>query len=202
MKTTYKWMLALLISCHFGITACNEAKKEDTTTANTNQPEGKEGASIKPAVATSEGFKSQVDGIATDYLATKDALVASDSAQTNTTITSLLENIRKVDAASLSAEAQQKWQTHQQALEKTAQQVQNVQGLEAKRAAFEDLSKNVYQMVTDFGTSATLYKQYCPMALNDKGAYWLSAQSEIKNPYFGDAMLTCGEVQETLTFAE
>lgn len=60
----------------------------------------------------------------------------------------------------------------------------------------------MYQLVTDFGTSTTLYKQYCPMALNDKGAYWLSAQSDIKNPYFGDAMLTCGEVQETLTFAK
>jgi Cu(I)/Ag(I) efflux system membrane fusion protein len=35
------------------------------------------------------------------------------------------------------------------------------------------------------------------MALNDKGAYWLSEFEEIRNPYFGDAMLTCGEVVET-----
>jgi Cu(I)/Ag(I) efflux system membrane fusion protein len=168
----------------------------------TGQTEDKAAPQIKPAVETSEGFKSQVDGIATDYLATKDALVASDSTQTNAKVNTLLENIRKVDAASLSPEAQQKWQTHQQSLEKAAQQVQIAKGLEAKRTAFEDLSTNMYQLVTDFGTTSTLYKQYCPMALNDKGAFWLSAQSDIKNPYFGDAMLTCGEVQETITFAK
>ena len=45
-----------------------------------------------------------------------------------------------------------------------------------------------------FGTTGeTIYYQYCPMARDNKGAYWLSAVEEIKNPYFGDAMLTCGE---------
>ena len=33
------------------------------------------------------------------------------------------------------------------------------------------------------------------MALEDQGAYWLSEFKEIKNPYFGDAMLKCGEVK-------
>ena len=36
------------------------------------------------------------------------------------------------------------------------------------------------------------------MAGNDKGAYWLSKESKIKNPYFGDEMLTCGSVKETI----
>jgi Cu(I)/Ag(I) efflux system membrane fusion protein len=203
MKTNYKWILALFTAFSVSLAACNEAKKEDNaTTENAGQTEEKATAQIKPAVETSEGFKSQIDGIATDYLATKDALVASDSAQANSKVSTLLENISKVEAASLSPDAQQKWQTHQQSLQKAAQQVQSAQGLEAKRTAFEDLSTNMYQLVTDFGTTSTLYKQYCPMALNDKGAYWLSAQSDIKNPYFGDAMLTCGEVQETLTFAK
>jgi Cu(I)/Ag(I) efflux system membrane fusion protein len=36
------------------------------------------------------------------------------------------------------------------------------------------------------------------MAFNDKGAYWLSDKEAIRNPYFGDKMLTCGSVEETL----
>jgi len=45
-----------------------------------------------------------------------------------------------------------------------------------------------------------VYYQFCPMAIDNKGAYWLSEESDIKNPYFGDAMLTCGETKETLKF--
>ena len=31
-----------------------------------------------------------------------------------------------------------------------------------------------------------------------KGAIWLSETKEIKNPYLGGKMLTCGEVQEEI----
>ena len=46
--------------------------------------------------------------------------------------------------------------------------------------------------------SGTLYIEYCPMANNNEGAFWLSNEKEIKNPYFGEMMLKCGSVKETL----
>jgi membrane fusion protein, copper/silver efflux system len=36
------------------------------------------------------------------------------------------------------------------------------------------------------------------MANGDQGAYWFSAEKEIRNPYFGDMMLSCGETRETI----
>jgi len=36
------------------------------------------------------------------------------------------------------------------------------------------------------------------MADNNKGAAWISAQKDIRNPYYGDAMLTCGRVIRTI----
>jgi Cu(I)/Ag(I) efflux system membrane fusion protein len=36
------------------------------------------------------------------------------------------------------------------------------------------------------------------MAFDNKGAYWLSETEEIRNPYFGDVMLGCGETKEIL----
>lgn len=36
------------------------------------------------------------------------------------------------------------------------------------------------------------------MAMGQQGAYWLSESQEIKNPYFGDQMLKCGETKEVL----
>jgi len=37
------------------------------------------------------------------------------------------------------------------------------------------------------------------MANNNKGAKWLSVEAEIRNPYYGDAMLSCGSVVEVLS---
>jgi hypothetical protein len=42
--------------------------------------------------------------------------------------------------------------------------------------------------------TAVVYRQYCPM----KKSYWLSESPAIENPYYGNQMLTCGEVKETL----
>jgi Cu(I)/Ag(I) efflux system membrane fusion protein len=69
--------------------------------------------------------------------------------------------------------------------------------VEVQRSHFETLSDNLISAVAYFGVEEnTVYKQYCPMAFKDKGAFWLSGEKEIKNPYFGEAMLTCGEVKE------
>ena len=36
------------------------------------------------------------------------------------------------------------------------------------------------------------------MADNNNGAYWLSKEEKVLNPYFGDAMLKCGEVKQVI----
>ena len=71
--------------------------------------------------------------------------------------------------------------------------------LETQREAFAPLSQTLYQSLRQFAvTGLDIYYQYCPMADSDQGAYWLSELQEINNPYFGEAMLKCGETRETL----
>ena len=71
--------------------------------------------------------------------------------------------------------------------------------IEAQRAAYSTLSNEFIELVKKSGLSGgELFVDYCPMALNDKGAYWLSSNKEIRNPYFGEKMMTCGEVKETI----
>jgi Cu(I)/Ag(I) efflux system membrane fusion protein len=147
-----------------------------------------------------DAFKPQLDKVIKAYLATKDALVATDAGQTDQKTGELLSALGQVDAAPLPADAGEKWTEHRKIMERAATSMQAAQNIEAKRTSFEDLSKAAYALVNDFGAGTTLYKEYCPMAFNDKGAFWLSAKSEIKNPYFGDKMLECGEVQEVLQF--
>jgi hypothetical protein len=70
--------------------------------------------------------------------------------------------------------------------------------IEAQRVAFETLSMNLYDVAKEGGAGITIYKQYCPMAFDDKGAFWLSSEKQVLNPYFGASMLRCGSVKETI----
>ncbi|SEW50394.1 DUF3347 domain-containing protein [Chitinophaga arvensicola] len=74
-------------------------------------------------------------------------------------------------------------------------------GLEGKRASFQMVSDMLFDLVKNTGLKGhTIYHQYCPMAFDDKGAYWLSDKAAIQNPYFGHKMLTCGETTDSLTY--
>ncbi|NEU07283.1 DUF3347 domain-containing protein [Flavihumibacter sp. R14] len=80
-----------------------------------------------------------------------------------------------------------------------AGRVASIKGLDAQRAELEELTKVVEALVKAGKlTSGVIYKQYCPMAGNNKGAYWLSSEKDIKNPYFGEEMLNCGETKEEI----
>jgi hypothetical protein len=59
------------------------------------------------------------------------------------------------------------------------------------------LSKDVNDLIKVFGTNKKLYQDYCPMADDGKIAIWISEIKEIKNPYKGSKMLTCGSVKKT-----
>jgi len=70
--------------------------------------------------------------------------------------------------------------------------------IKTQRAAFEKVSKDLEVLFSGKITSGTIYKQYCPMAFNGEGGYWLSDSKEVRNPYYGDQMLTCGVVDSEI----
>ena len=76
--------------------------------------------------------------------------------------------------------------------------VAGAQDLEGRREAFIALSGEIIRIGSGLEhPGSPLYVQFCPMADSGNGAYWISDREEIRNPYYGDAMLTCGEVTET-----
>ncbi len=70
--------------------------------------------------------------------------------------------------------------------------------IEAQRENFIALSQNMIALVSNFDEIEEIYIQRCPMANNNKGATWLSRNKEIRNPYFGEQMLGCGETIQSL----
>ncbi len=185
------------------LSACQSGQSgHEENTSATTETDLPSSTPVKVAYVTDDKFSTSVNRVVDNYLAVKDALVASDVQQANMKTGDLIAALNGADMMSLTPEAAQKWTEHRKIMERAATSMQAATDINTKRASFEDLSKAAYALVNDFGASQTLYKEYCPMAFNDKGAWWLSAKSEIRNPYFGDKMLECGEVQEVLSFGE
>jgi len=74
----------------------------------------------------------------------------------------------------------------------------NTQNIEEQRESFSAFTAVVKNMLEGKIESGTIYYDYCPMAFNGKGAYWLANEEQIQNPYFGDKMLNCGTVESRL----
>lgn len=70
--------------------------------------------------------------------------------------------------------------------------------IDHQREHFESLSIDINDLITLLGTSKTLYQDFCPMAGEGKGAIWLSEIKEIKNPYLGTKMTTCGSIKKQI----
>jgi Cu(I)/Ag(I) efflux system membrane fusion protein len=135
------------------------------------------------------------------YYSLKDALVATSSTKADEAASKLLSAAElfnhglgnKPEYATLHPELQRVMSTTDALIA-----LKN-EDIEGKRTKFADISDAMYKVATlSRLKNAGVYHQYCPMAMNDKGAYWLSAESEIKNPYYGKKMLECGEVKDSL----
>ncbi len=108
-------------------------------------------------------------------------------------------NASEASAVALRLNEAQKAAVSNQELEKALMAIAQSNDVAAQRALFEDVSTLVEaEIALQTITSGTIYKQYCPMAFQGEGAYWLSDSKEVRNPYFGDKMLKCGTVEKEL----
>lgn len=91
------------------------------------------------------------------------------------------------------------WHQHAKLYERVLKEFRHESTISAKRSYFAHISEIVYCTVKSFGLGATLSNVYfCPMALDGKGAFWLTESNNVQNPYFGETMENCVELSETL----
>lgn len=131
------------------------------------------------------------------YLDLKNALVKDNSTEAAAAGVALEDAFKKFDKKNLT-EAQIKLynDVEDDAREHAEHIGANGGDIEHQREHFISLSKDIYDLVKELGSSQVLYNTFCPMANNGKGAMWLSETKTIKNPYFGKKMMTCGSVKE------
>jgi Cu(I)/Ag(I) efflux system membrane fusion protein len=167
------------------------SKEKKSTESTQIKGVKKQSASISPK------FQSQLAQSLESYLKLKDAFVASDEKQVILEARKVLNSLNSIDMNLLDSQNHSLWMKLYKPLKDNLKGMIEMKGIKMKRMHFSSLSDAFTKVLDTFTiqTSTKLYQEFCPMAFDNKGAYWISADKDIKNPYFGKAMLSCGEVK-------
>lgn len=154
---------------------------------------------MKMDMSIDENFKKQLTAVYKAQLDLQDAFLATDAVGTKEQVPMVKTALEKVNMSLVKGEMHNHWMASLKVLNETLDKMSATKDIKMQRLAYADFNDALYSAIKMFGTSGeTIYYQFCPMARDNEGAYWLSAVKDIKNPYFGDAMLTCGENKEVI----
>ena len=144
-------------------------------------------------------FQEQLKTVFDDYIMLKTALTNDQSEKAKTAAQTLQKSLTQVDLALLKDKnANNHWAQLEKELKASSNEIAQTSDIKTQRNHFISLSAHLINAMKAFGINQEIYIDFCPMANNNEGAYWLSTEKEIQNPYYGQAMLKCGEVRETI----
>jgi len=158
--------------------ACNQSEKKTVETKDSNQVD----SSIKTSVVIKDEKKSEIFD---QYEDLKNALVNSDSAEAQRFSTKLEKSLATYEGCESTASI--------------ARKISETTNIIFQRKEFTALSMDLIAFIKSGEIEkGTIYVQHCPMANKGDGGDWLSTEKDIKNPYYGKEMLTCGRVVEEI----
>ncbi len=143
-------------------------------------------------------FQQQLNKVFESYINLKDALVNDDVKKVSENSNNLLNDLAQVDMKLVKGEAHNHWMSLEKEIKSSAKSISSTSDINEHRNHFKHLSSHLIKAVQLFGVNEKVYVEFCPMANNNNGAYWLSKEEKVINPYFGEAMLTCGEVKQVI----
>lgn len=184
-------MAFVFIACDSNTGKTTETKTElgDTTTEN------KSDTTTSSATAAASDFS--INEIVSNYLKLKNALTKDDTKSAAAAGNAIVANLAGLDANNLPAAQKKAFTDVADDAKEHSEHIGNNAGkLDHQREHFALLSKDVNDLIKTFGAGQKLYQDYCPMYNDSKGAIWISETKEIKNPYYGSKMLTCGSVKK------
>lgn len=174
-----KKYISLFIGITLALVSCKNDPKTATPPALTSGDLNTTKTSEK---VTFNSPKNQL--LYTDYLAIKAAMVNTNGTKTEDAANKLVTNFNSAPKYAL--------------IKQIAALIASTSDIEKQREFFVGLTEETTKILKADIQSGKIHQQYCPMAFDGKGGYWLSDSEEIRNPYFGDVMLACGEVIEIL----
>ena len=145
-----------------------------------------------------KAFQQQLNSVYESYINLKNALVEDNTNKVSQDANTLLDNLSQVDMKLVKDKTHNHWMSLAKEIKSSATSISKTTDLKQQRSHFKHLSSHLINTVQLFGVNEKVYVEFCPMANNNNGAYWLSKEEKVINPYFGEAMLTCGEVKQVI----
>ena len=143
---------------------------------------------VQRSFAQDNADQKQLSQLLNSYFRVKDALTRDNSGDAALNAAEFLKTANGISNRTIS-------EGNRNALVKDAGIISDSKDIKKQREVFANFSTNMYALAKSLKlVSQPVYYQYCPM----KKAYWLSNDKVIKNPYYGNAMLTCGKITETI----
>ena len=143
--------------------------------------------------------KKSLQPLFDNYFKLKDALASDDFENAKASGVAMNNSLGKIDMNLFKADAHSQWMQQSTALKAALQHIEHLSDFKDIIENFIKISDSMIAIAESFNPlSTTIYIQNCPMADSNKGADWLSKEKEILNPYFGQAMLGCGENTKTI----
>jgi len=177
----------------FTFTACNSTGSKQIN--NTDSAQTQANTTAAPATAVNA---KPADGILTGYINLKNSLASDNGSDAAKNGQEILDAISKFDNSSLTPDQKKTFLGLVGDIKENSEHInENADKIDHQREHFEMLSKDIYDLAKSVGTDKTLYLDSCPMYDNGK-ATWISEIKEIKNPYLGKKMDTCGAIKETI----
>ncbi|WP_316822990.1 DUF3347 domain-containing protein [Pedobacter gandavensis] len=178
--------LLFLAACS---SSSNKNQNDITSEATVSKDAGPE-SPVKTA-ATTELLNS--------YLKLKNAFTTDNDKEAAEAGNEMVAGFTSFDIESLTPEQSKAYTDIKDDAKEHAEHIAaNVGNIKHQREHFDILSKDMYDLVKLLGANRPLYVDQCPMYNDNKGAIWLTEVREIKNPYLGKGMPTCGSVKEEL----
>lgn len=148
-------------------------------------------------ITISKEAKKALESIINDYVVLQTALASDDFNKAQKQIINLQKTIPNVNMELFTGESHEIWMEFQSKIVNNLNKLEKEKDIEKIRKSFLNLSVTYVAIIETFGPfSKKIYLINCPMANNDKGGNWLSFSKEVKNPYYGKSMLTCGVVKK------
>ncbi len=170
---------------------------EEASLINLNREQNSDGQKFKNVSAVT---LQHVNTLILHYDTVKTSLVQSDFIKTQKKIHGLIKEIVDFNnKKALKGDQDAFYLKVGAKLKNNAERIKKSKDINEQREHFSSLTSDLLKIISAFGgNKQEVYHQYCPMAFDNSGGYWLSLNKQIENPYFGDKMLKCGVVRETI----
>tara|TARA_R110001583_G_scaffold39260_1_gene125974 strand:+ start:12578 stop:14482 length:1905 start_codon:yes stop_codon:yes gene_type:complete len=173
--------------------------KMDMGADNSEMKEKTDHTKMTDRITVANEFKKQLEAVFNQYISLKEGFANDNVNGAQNSAKEILAAMAKVDMKLLTnMEAHNHWMTIGKEVTASAEAISKTSNIEEQRSHFKHLSAHFIKAVKLFGVNQKVYEQFCPMADNNNGAYWLSLDEKIKNPYLGAKMSKCGDTKTTI----